>query len=117
MDAVKRHEFIQVPPKHLSNEKRNKMIESEKMSKLFTKTRRKQAKNDFMDRTQFNLEKQKINKKKLKEKFYNYNFKPQINHKRINIYSNKLHKNVYTKAFDKRNSKTQNTNGIFIEKN
>jgi hypothetical protein len=111
MDAVKRHEFIQVPPKVLNNDTRNKMIENEKMSKLFTKERRKQAKNDFMDRTMFNLEKQKINKKKLKDKYYNYNFKPQINQKRINIYSKKLHKNVYKKTFDKPNTNTQNTIG------
>ena len=115
MDAVKRHEFIHVPPKVLNNDTRNKMIESEKMSKLFTKDRRRQAKSDFMDRTMFNLEKQKINKKKLSDKYYNYNFKPQINHKRINIYSKKLHKNVYKKTFDKRNTNTQNTLGKIVK--
>jgi hypothetical protein len=105
VDAVKRHEFVNVRPKEISNEKRNKMIESEKMSKLFTKDRRKKAKNDFMDRTVFNLEKQKMNKKRLQEKYYNYDFKPEINRKRINIYDKKLHKNVYKKNFDRSSGK------------
>lgn len=102
MDSVKRREFVCVPPTMLSNEKRNKMIEKEKMSKLFTKDRRQKAKIDFMDRAMFNLEKQKIKKAKLKEKFYDYKFKPEINQKRINIYSKKFHKNIYKKTFDKR---------------
>ena len=102
VDSVKRREFIYIPPNILSNEKRNKMIENEKMSKLFTKDRRQKAKNDFIDRAMFNQEKSKIKKAKLKEKFYDFNFKPEINHKRINIYSKKFHKNVYKKTFDKR---------------
>ena len=115
VDSVKRREFVCVPPKLLSNEKRNKMIEKEKMSKLFTKERRKQAKNDFMDRAMFNLEKTKIKKAKLKDKFYNYNFKPQINQKRINIYSKKLHKNVYKKSFDKRISSKPKLTGKYFK--
>lgn len=99
IDSVKRREFKFVAPKELPNERRNKMIEQEKMSKLFTKDRRQKAKIDFMDRTMFNLEKQKLNKQKLHKKYYDYDFRPEINHKRINIYAPKLHKNVYDRRF------------------
>ena len=99
IDSVKRREFKFVAPKELPNERRNKMIEQEKMSKLFTKDRRQQARIDFMDRTVFNLEKQKINKQKLQKKYYDFDFRPEINHKRINIYAPKLHKNVYDRRF------------------
>lgn len=108
VDAVKRHEFMNVPPQELSNDKRNKMIEREKMSKLFTRDRRQKAKNDFMDRAMFNVEKQKLNKKKLQEKYYNYDFKPQINKNRINIYKGNNHKNVYTKTIEKQKPTERN---------
>ena len=117
VDSVKRHEFVFVPPKIVANEERNKMREKEKMSKLFTKERRKQAKSDFMDRTMFNLQKQKINKEKLKEKFYNYNFQPEINKKRIDIYSGNPHKNVYSKTFEKKREIRESNLGILENQN
>jgi hypothetical protein len=79
------------------------MIESEKMSKTFTIDRRKEARQDFDSRMEFNLEKRKVKKKQLEKKFYNYNFKPKINKNRINIYSSKAPKVVV-----KKNKKTAN---------
>lgn len=111
IDAVKRREFKFVAPKQLPNDLRNKMIEQEKMSKLFTKDRRRQAKLDFMDRTQFNIEKQKLNKQRLQQKYYDFDFKPEINQRRINIYGTKLHKNVYKKSFDRRRKAAEDERG------
>lgn len=111
IDSVKRREFKFVAPKELPNDRRNKMIEQGKMSKLFTKDRRKKAKSDFMDRTMFNLEKQKINKQKLQKKYYDYNFQPEINQKRINIYAPKLHKNVYQRTFKTKKQELRQSEG------
>ena len=101
-DGVVRHEFIQVKPKYVRAEERNKMIEQGKMSKLFTKDRRKQAKDDFKDRVEYNIQKKKHKKKELQKRFYNYDFKPSINKRRINLNPKKLHKNVYTKKATKK---------------
>ena len=78
----------------MNNKKRNKFIESEKMSKLFTKKRRVLAKNDFQDRVQMNLIKQKLRKKELEKKYYDFSFKPQINKKKFKGKRNKSKKIV-----------------------
>lgn len=57
------------------------------MSKLFTKSRRNEAKKQFKTRMEFNLQKKKVKKKQLERKYYNLDFKPKTNRKRIDIYS------------------------------
>lgn len=65
------------------------MIE-EKMSTLFTKQRRVNALKDFQARLEMTLQKKKLKKKELEKRFYDYDFKPKTNKKRINIYNNKV---------------------------
>lgn len=84
------------------------------MSKLFTKKRRVGAKEDFQMRVEMTLQKQKLKKKELIKKYYNYDFKPQINKKRININPKNLHKNVFKR--DKANKAKQNEFNIKLHK-
>ena len=70
------------------------MMVKEKMSKLFTKKRRIDALSDFESRLELTLQKKKLKKKELEQKYYDFDFKPQTNKKRINIYSKKLPKKV-----------------------
>lgn len=90
--SSKRYEYEHLAPGTINNKVRNRMMEKEKMSKTFTIDRRKEARHDFDSRMEFNLQKRKIKKKELEKKFYNYNFQPKINKKRINIYSSKAPK-------------------------
>lgn len=79
----------------LNNKKRNKMKEKEKMSRLFTRNRRKEAVEDFKTRMEMNKQKSKMKKAALEKKYYDFSFKPKTNHKRIKIYNKKLPRNVY----------------------
>ena len=72
-------------------------MESAKMSKLFTKDRRVMAKADFDSRLELTLQKKRIKQKQLEKKFYDFDFKPKINKRRININPKSLHKNVYSR--------------------
>jgi hypothetical protein len=71
----------------LDKKTRSRLKEREKMSKLFTKSRRTEAKKQFKSRVEMNLQKQKLRKKKLEKKYYDYDFKPKTNKRRIDIYS------------------------------
>ena len=73
---------------------RNKMMMKEKMSTLFTKNRRIAALNDFEMRLEMTLQKKKLKKKILEDKYYDFDFKPRTNKRRINIYSKKIPDNV-----------------------
>jgi hypothetical protein len=102
MTGTKRNKFNQIRPGgFITVDARNKMIEKEKMSKLFTKDRRNLAKKDFKERVQYNLQKKVIKSKQLEEKLYNYDFQPAINKSRINLKPKKLHKNVYSRVSNK----------------
>ena len=79
----------------LNNKIRNKYKEKEKMSLLFTRDRRKEARQDFSHRMEMNKQKAKMKKKRLEMKYYDFSFKPKTNRKRIKIYNKKLPRNVY----------------------
>ena len=79
----------------LNNKIRNKYKEKEKMSLLFTRDRRKEARQDFSHRMEMNKQKAKMKKKRLEMKYYDFSFKPKTNRNRIKIYNKKLPRNVY----------------------
>ena len=89
-----RHEIQQFGVNQTDKKTRGKLKEREQMSKLFTKSRRKKAKKQFKSRLEMTLQKKKIKKRELEKKYYDYNFKPNTNKKRINIYSRTLPDNV-----------------------
>lgn len=78
-DAVERRKFQNVSAAIVGTELKNRMVEKEKMSKLFTKNRRIKARADFDQRVKYNLEKARVKKKELQKKYYNYDFTPKIN--------------------------------------
>lgn len=80
---------------NINNKIRNKFVEKEKMSHTFTKNRRVKAKGDFQRRLEFNSQKRKMKKRELEKKYYNYDFNPKINQKRININPKNLPSHVY----------------------
>jgi hypothetical protein len=78
----------------LDKKTRSRLKEQEKMSKLFTKSRRTEGKKQFKNRVEMNKQRAKIKKKNLEKKYYDFDFKPKINKKRINIYSRNMPSNV-----------------------
>ena len=74
----------------LDKKTRSRLKEHEKMSKLFTKSRRTEAKKHFKSRLEMNQQKAKIKKRQLEKKFYDFDFKPKTNKKRIDIYARNL---------------------------
>ena len=85
-----RNEVRPVEQNEVDRKTRNAMMVEEKMSKLFTKKRRVAALRDFGMRLEMTLQKKKLKKKNLEKKYYDYDFKPRTNKKRINIYKIKL---------------------------
>ena len=97
LNSTRRNQYTEVAPGQINNKKRNRRMEDGKMSKLFTRDRRKDAKTDFDQRRDFNLHKKEAHKKELEDRFYNFDFQPKINKKRININPKNLPPNVYRK--------------------
>ena len=108
---VERREFQNVSSAIVGTELKNKMVEKEKMSKLFTRERRIKARADFDQRVKYNLAKSKLKKKELQKKYYDYDFKPKINkstNKRKK--SSKMNQTSRENRFDSKNGISNNMN-------
>ena len=103
-----RNTFREVGANEIDRKTRNELMVEEQMSKLFTKKRRIEALSDFEMRLEMTLQKKKLKKKALEKKYYDFDFKPRTNKKRINIYSKTLPSSVVaTLKKKKRESKHQ----------
>lgn len=97
-DRVKRHKNIHLGPGKINNKKRNLLVEKEGMSKLFTIDRKKQAKKDFEERREYEIQKRNVNKRKLDEKYNDHSFTPTLIAKNPNSENKNPHPYIYDRG-------------------